>query len=99
MLTPDRVPLLDGFAIGTRSLSRPLGHAGDRGAVADRRPDARGCAAPASTTRAEIAIAGLPDSFWGEWAANHALFPCGVDLVFTAGAELLALPRSIAVEA
>ena len=54
---------------------------------------------PGIETRAAISIAGLPDSFWSEWAANHALFPCGVDLVFTSGADLLALPRSIVVEA
>ena len=43
-------------------------------------------------------IAGLADSFWSEWNANRALFPCGVAVVFVAGSELLALPRSIAVE-
>ena len=47
---------------------------------------------------AGIGIAGLPEDFWTEWAANHGLFPCGVDLVFVAGTELCALPRSIAVE-
>jgi alpha-D-ribose 1-methylphosphonate 5-triphosphate synthase subunit PhnH len=46
-----------------------------------------------------VAIAGLASKFWADWADNHALFPCGVDLVFTAGTELCALPRSIAVEA
>lgn len=45
------------------------------------------------------AIDGLGDGFWPAWAANHALFPCGVDLVFAAGSRLVALPRSIAVEA
>ena len=44
-------------------------------------------------------VAGLPDSFWRDWTANHALFPCGVDIVFAADSQLLALPRSIAVEA
>ena len=48
---------------------------------------------------ASAAIDGLPASFVEAWAANHALFPCGVDMVFAAGSELLALPRSIAVEA
>jgi alpha-D-ribose 1-methylphosphonate 5-triphosphate synthase subunit PhnH len=47
---------------------------------------------------ATVGIAGLPEDFWTEWAANHGLFPCGVDLVFVAGTELCALPRSIAVE-
>ena len=41
--------------------------------------------------------AGAAD-FWQAWADNHALFPCGVDVVFAAGSQLLALPRSIAVE-
>jgi alpha-D-ribose 1-methylphosphonate 5-triphosphate synthase subunit PhnH len=47
---------------------------------------------------AAAAVAGLADRFWHDWLANHALFPCGVDVVFAAGTELLALPRSIAVE-
>ena len=46
-----------------------------------------------------VAVAGLGEDFWRDWAANHGLFPCGVDLVFAAGSQLLALPRSIAVEA
>lgn len=45
-----------------------------------------------------VAIAGLAEDFWLDWSANHGLFPCGVDLVFSAGTELCALPRSIAVE-
>jgi alpha-D-ribose 1-methylphosphonate 5-triphosphate synthase subunit PhnH len=48
---------------------------------------------------ATASLAGLGDAFWSEWTANRALFPCGVDVVFAAGSELLALPRSIAVEA
>ena len=48
--------------------------------------------------RRAVAVAGLADDFWQDWAANHGLFPCGVDIVFTAGTELCALPRSIAVE-
>lgn len=46
-----------------------------------------------------VAIDGLGDGFWSAWAANHALFPCGVDLVFASGSRLIALPRSVAVEA
>ncbi len=98
LLTPDRTPLLDGFAIGTDPYP-------DRSAtLVIEVPSLTGGATrtvrgPGIETRAEISIAGLPDSFWSEWAANHALFPCGVDLVFTSGAGLLALPRSIVVEA
>jgi len=98
LLTPDRTPLLDGFAIGTDAYP-------DRSAtLVIEVPSLTGGASrtirgPGIETRTEIAIAGLPDSFWSEWVANHALFPCGVDLVFTSGAGLLALPRSIVVEA
>ncbi|TAJ92919.1 MAG: phosphonate C-P lyase system protein PhnH [Reyranella sp.] len=46
-----------------------------------------------------VAIDGLGDGFWPAWSANHALIPCGVDLVFACGSRLIALPRSIAVEA
>lgn len=53
---------------------------------------------PGIAGRATVGVAGLADGFWHDWAANHGLFPCGVDLVFTAGTELCALPRSIAVE-
>lgn len=53
---------------------------------------------PGIDGHANVAVAGLADAFWQDWAANHGLFPCGVDIVFTAGTELCALPRSIAVE-
>lgn len=42
----------------------------------------------------EIAVRGLPDVFLEIWSANRAIFPRGVDLVLTAGDELLCLPRS-----
>ena len=97
VLAPDRRPLLDGFAIGTdpypdRSATLVLEVPSLAGGAV------RTIRGPGIATRAEISIAGLPDSFGNEWAANHALFPCGVDLVFTCGANLLALPRSIVVE-
>ena len=41
---------------------------------------------------------GLPDGFAAQWAANHALYPCGVDMVLCAGEQLCALPRSVRVE-
>jgi alpha-D-ribose 1-methylphosphonate 5-triphosphate synthase subunit PhnH len=97
VLTPDRAPLLDGFAIGsdpypdrsaTLVLEVPTLTGGPQ----------RHLRGPGIADRATIAIAGLPQTFWGEWKANHTLFPCGVDIVFTAGSALLALPRSIVVE-
>lgn len=98
VLTPDRTPLLDGFAVGTdrypdRSATLVIDVPSLAGGPVHR---LRG---PGIATRAEVAIAGLPDSFWPEWRANHALFPCGIDVVFTSGVEVLALPRSIVVEA
>jgi alpha-D-ribose 1-methylphosphonate 5-triphosphate synthase subunit PhnH len=94
---PDRKAALDGFAIGTdpypdRSATLVL----EVPALTDG--PARQWRGPGIHRAARVAIAGLPDSFWRDWAANHVLFPCGVDVVFTAGTELVALPRSIAVE-
>jgi alpha-D-ribose 1-methylphosphonate 5-triphosphate synthase subunit PhnH len=87
----------EGFAIGTDAYP-------DRSAtLVIEVPDLRGGPArawrgPGIDGRANVGIAGLPADFWHHWAANHSLFPCGVDLIFTAGSELCALPRSIAVE-
>jgi alpha-D-ribose 1-methylphosphonate 5-triphosphate synthase subunit PhnH len=46
----------------------------------------------------KVSIAGLPAGSWTAWRANNALFPCGVDLVFTCGRAAIALPRSVRVE-
>ena len=87
----------DGFAIGSDAWP-------DRSAtLLIEVPDLRGgptthWRGPGIDGRTRVAIAGLPEDFWHEWMANHGLFPRGVDLVFTAGTELCALPRSIAVE-
>lgn len=90
-------PLLDGFALGSdpypdRSATLVIEVPSLTGGPA------RHLRGPGIDGRADVAVAGLPPSFAAEWKANHALFPCGVDLVFTAGTELLALPRSILVE-
>ena len=97
LASPARQQMLDGFAIGSdpypdRSATVLIQVAALRGgpALTWRGPGIDGSAT--------ASIAGLPDSFWTEWAANRALVPCGVDVVFAAGSELLALPRGIAVE-
>jgi alpha-D-ribose 1-methylphosphonate 5-triphosphate synthase subunit PhnH len=42
-------------------------------------------------------VAPLPADFLAQWAANHASFPLGIDLILTAGSRLAALSRSISV--
>jgi len=97
LATTARPPMLDGFATGSDPYP-------DRSAtLVIEVPALRGGPAlvlrgPGIDGNASVSIAGLPRSFWSEWTANRALFPCGVDVVFAAGSELLALPRSIAVE-
>ena len=54
---------------------------------------------PGIATTRDFDPVGLPDWFWSAWAVNRGAFPLGVDLVFTCGAELCALPRSTSVEA
>jgi alpha-D-ribose 1-methylphosphonate 5-triphosphate synthase subunit PhnH len=98
MVTAGTARPLDGFNLGTDAYP-------DRSAtVVIEVPDLRGgptrhWRGPGIADRASVAITGLAEDFWQDWAANHGLFPCGVDVVFTAGSELCALPRSIAVEA
>lgn len=43
-------------------------------------------------------IAGPGETFWEQWALNHALYPLGVDVIFTCGDEVAGLPRGVAVE-
>lgn len=45
-----------------------------------------------------IAPMGLPQSLWAERAALRPLLPLGVDLILTAGSQLMAIPRSIRIE-
>jgi alpha-D-ribose 1-methylphosphonate 5-triphosphate synthase subunit PhnH len=53
---------------------------------------------PGIETERRLRILGLPDGFAGQWTTNRALFPRGVDVVFCAGRELAALPRTTALE-
>jgi alpha-D-ribose 1-methylphosphonate 5-triphosphate synthase subunit PhnH len=45
-----------------------------------------------------LTVDGLPPDFAALWAANHALFPRGVDLMLCAGNDVAALPRSVTVK-
>lgn len=42
-----------------------------------------------------ISDPGLADSYWQEWEAMRVLYPCGVDVILTAGESLTCLPRSV----
>lgn len=53
---------------------------------------------PGIRDRVRLAVAGLPPAFRGWVAENHAGFPRGVDLIFTSGTRLVALPRSARLE-
>ncbi len=44
-----------------------------------------------------LAADGLPPDFAAIWAANHALFPRGIDLILCAGSHIAALPRSVTI--
>ena len=44
-----------------------------------------------------VTVQGLPADFAGQWAANHAQFPCGVDVIVTCGASLMGLPRTVSL--
>jgi alpha-D-ribose 1-methylphosphonate 5-triphosphate synthase subunit PhnH len=55
-------------------------------------------AGPGLKQPVSIEITGLPPNFVTQWAANHALFPRGVDLVLCAGEQICALPRSVRIE-
>ena len=48
---------------------------------------------------ATLSVQGLHPEFPAIWAANHALYPRGVDLLLVAGPTLVALPRSLRVVA
>ncbi|MBU0726806.1 MAG: phosphonate C-P lyase system protein PhnH [Alphaproteobacteria bacterium] len=45
-----------------------------------------------------ITIKGLPDTLPTLWEANQSLFPCGLDLLLTAGSMLLGLPRTTRID-
>jgi alpha-D-ribose 1-methylphosphonate 5-triphosphate synthase subunit PhnH len=42
-------------------------------------------------------VAGAPQGFMAEWAANAVRFPRGVDVILCAGDTIAALPRSVSI--
>ena len=53
---------------------------------------------PGIRDTAELRVAGIPDYFWAERREQQAMFPRGIDLVFTCGERLVTLPRSTEIE-
>ncbi|CAD7029834.1 phosphonate C-P lyase system protein PhnH [Pseudorhizobium endolithicum] len=51
-------------------------------------------AGPGIRDQSKVSIAGLPAMFDEIWRNNRTLFPRGVDVILTAGASLLCLPRT-----
>ncbi|KQB59226.1 MULTISPECIES: phosphonate C-P lyase system protein PhnH [Acidovorax] len=43
---------------------------------------------------AALQVDGLPDEFEAQWAANHGVFPCGVDLLLATADHIVGLPRT-----
>ena len=59
---------------------------------------ARRITGPGIREAEHIAIAELPSTFWRSVESNHALYPCGVDMIFVAPGAILGLPRSTRLE-
>ncbi|MDR3440878.1 phosphonate C-P lyase system protein PhnH [Telmatospirillum sp.] len=53
---------------------------------------------PGIATKSGLSVPGLDASFWRAVAANHQLFPEGVDIVLAAPDRLACLPRTTMVE-
>ena len=56
------------------------------------------CQGPGIKGEAMSSPIGLPAGFVRQWADNHALYPSGVDVILTAGDQVMCLPRSISIE-
>ncbi|MGI9381428.1 MAG: phosphonate C-P lyase system protein PhnH, partial [Methyloligellaceae bacterium] len=46
----------------------------------------------------EFGVKGLGNNFWEWQAINQNMFPLGLDVIFTSGHQVAALPRSVRVE-
>ena len=54
---------------------------------------------PGIPDEGSLLVDGLPERFVQDWAENHEQFPRGIDLLLCAGTSLVALPRSVRVDA
>jgi alpha-D-ribose 1-methylphosphonate 5-triphosphate synthase subunit PhnH len=92
------LPSLDGFALGCDAYP-------DRSTTLVIEVETLGLdgdlmlSGPGIPQRRSLSVGGLPRRLWVERAALAGLFPRGLDLIFTCGDRLAALPRTTRVEA
>ncbi|ASY73793.1 PhnH protein (plasmid) [Sinorhizobium fredii CCBAU 83666] len=91
------MPHLDQFAAGTDLEPQSSATVVIQVPAFDGGPSVR-LRGPGIPSDISLAIGGLPSWFWEDWHANHELYPIGVDVLFTAGSSVIALPRSISAE-
>lgn len=91
-----KLPGLDGFAIGDDAYPETSTTVivQTRGLAAGEGLTLRG---PGIEDTHRLAVSGLRNGVWREWADNGLLFPCGVDLILVDGQTLAALPRTTTV--
>ncbi|RWJ60456.1 MAG: phosphonate C-P lyase system protein PhnH [Mesorhizobium sp.] len=94
---PISMPRLDQFAVGTNLEPQSSATIVLQVPTFDGGPSVR-LRGPGIPGEISLAVDGLPSWFWEDWQANHELYPIGVDVLFTSGRSVIALPRSISVE-
>jgi alpha-D-ribose 1-methylphosphonate 5-triphosphate synthase subunit PhnH len=52
---------------------------------------------PGIETARLLSVEGLPTGFRAQWSANGAIFPRGIDVIFTCGDRVAGLPRRIRI--
>lgn len=95
----ERLDHLDGFAMGTSAdphLSATI--VAEIAALSGGAPFQLSGPGIGSEGRV-FAPLGLPEAFPAAWARNNAAYPCGVDIILTAGELCACLPRSVRLEA
>ena len=94
----DVVPPLDSLALGTdiypdQSATCVIDVSRATATTADV-SDAWHLRGPGIQDVAGLQVDGLPDDFETQWAANHRLFPRGVDLLLATADHIVGLPRT-----
>ena len=96
LVPADDVPEIQAVALGTheypdRSATLVIQVSGFRAGDVE-------LSGPGIRAAADFGVEGLGASFWAAMAENHARFPVGIDVIFTSGKAIAALPRSTAIK-